>query len=41
MKIIPIVFASDENFIMQTGVCIYSLLLSCGQDVQYTYNNYF
>jgi UDP-glucose:(galactosyl)LPS alpha-1,2-glucosyltransferase len=35
MKIIPIVFASDENFIMQTGVCIYSLLLSCGQDVQY------
>lgn len=35
MKVIPIVFATDENLIMQTGVCIYSLLSSCDPETQY------
>ena len=35
MTTIPIVFATDENLIIQTGVCIYSLLSSCGQETQY------
>lgn len=35
MKTIPIVFATDENLIIQTGVCIYSLLASCGPETQY------
>ena len=35
MTTIPIVFATDENLIIQTGICIYSLLSSCGQETQY------
>lgn len=35
MKTIPIVLATDENFIIQTGVCIYSLLSSCDPKTQY------
>lgn len=35
MKAIPIVFATDENLLIQTGVCIYSLLASCDPETQY------
>lgn len=41
MNLIPIVFSIDHNYVMQAGVCIYSLLenATCGYDIYILVNN--